>query len=272
MPVIDVNGVALNYREMGSRDKRTVVFAHPMLFGSEAFNHLASELVNDFHLILLDLHGHGESGYRTPLTLEEMTADYDHLLTRLNLTNVIWIGHSIGGMIGMRLALAHPEAIDSLILIATTARLDPPQLHEQAWPLWEMFRDGHREDIVDAALQFNFAPATFKNQPQLIEHYRDKVITYQNAEGVFEAARAVFNRTDISDQIHAIQAPTLVIAGKEDTAISPAESELIAARIPNAQVAIMDDASHMIVVEKPREVAQLIREFLQMKKVAGGPQ
>src|SRR5262245_8403262 len=263
MPIININGVGLNYRELGSRDKRAIVFAHLLLFDSETFDRLASELVNDYHLILLDIHGHGESGYRTPLTLEEMAADYHQLLTMLDLTNVSWIGHSIGGKIGIRLALANPEAIDSLILIATTARLDPPQLREQTWPRWEMFRDGHREDIVDAALQFVFAPATRKNQPQLIEHYRDKVINYENADGVFEAASAVFNRTDLSDQISAIEAPTLVIAGREDSAMPPAESEFIASRIPNAQLAVIDEASHMLVVEKPREVTQIIREFLE---------
>jgi 3-oxoadipate enol-lactonase len=272
MPVITINSVGLNYRDLGSHENRTIVLAHPMLFGSDVFDYLVSELVNDFHLILPDIHGHGQSGYRAPLTLDEMTANYYRLQTELNLTKVIWIGHSIGGMIGMRLALAHPEAIESLVLIATTARLDPPQLREQAWPLWEMFRAGHREDIVDAALQFNFAPATFRTQPQLIEYYRNKVIGYQNVEGVFEAVRAVFKRTDISDQINAIKAPTLVIAGKEDTAISPTESEVIASRIPNAQLALIDEAGHMLVVEKPEELTQIIREFLERKKAAGkGP-
>jgi 3-oxoadipate enol-lactonase len=266
MPVSEINGVSLSYSELGSRDRRTIVLAHPMLFGPEAFDHLAAELVNDSHLILLELHGHGESGFRTPQTLDGMTEDISHLLTRLNLTKVIWIGHSIGGMIGMRLALANPELIDSLILIATTARLDPPQLREQAWPLWEMFRDGHREDIVDAALQFNFAPATYKNQPQLIEHYRNFVINFQNAAGVFEAVSAVFNRTDISDEIKSIKAPVLVIAGKEDIAITPAESEVIASRIPNARLSVIADASHMLVVEKSEEVAKLVHEFLSMKE------
>lgn len=269
MSSVDVNGVTLNYRELGSRDKRTIVFAHTALFGSDVFDHLASELVNSFHLILLDIHGHGESGYRTLLTLEEMTADYYHLLTRLNLSNLIWVGHSIGGMIGMRLALAHPEVIRSLVLIATTARLDPLQVREQAWPLWEMFRAGHREDIVDVAFQLIFAPATHKNQPQLIERYRNKVIDIQDAEGIFQAVSAVFNRSDIGDQIGAINAPTLVIAGKEDMVTSSAESEVIASRIPDAQLAVIAEASHMVVVEKPQEVTQLIREFLKMKKVAG---
>jgi len=103
MPVITINSVGLNYRDLGSHENRTIVLAHPMLFGSDVFDYLVSELVNDFHLILPDIHGHGQSGYRAPLTLDEMTADYYRLQTELNLTKVIWIGHSIGGMIGMRL-------------------------------------------------------------------------------------------------------------------------------------------------------------------------
>lgn len=262
MPVIPINGVALNYSELGSRDKRTIVFTHPVLFGSEAVEALASELADDFHLVLLDIHGHGASGYRTPMTLEEMAADYYQLLTKLGLSKVVWVGYSIGGMIGMRLALQHPEAIDSLVLMATAARPDPPELREQTWPLWEMFRDGHREDIIDGALPFFFAPATFKDRPQLVEHYRNKVINYKEAQGIFESARAVFERTDIGGQIGAIKAPTLVIAGKEDTIPSPAEAELIAERIPNARLEIVHDANHLVAVEKPREVARLIRDFL----------
>ncbi len=263
MPVININEVALNYRELGNPKNRTMVFTHTVLWDAEMLDHLVPEFVHDFHIIIVDLHGHGQSGFRAPLTLEEMAEDYHQLLAKLDLSKVIWVGYSIGGMLGMRLALAHPETIASLILIATTARLDPPQLREQTWQLWEMFRAGHRENIADAALQFFFAPATYKNQPQLIEHYRHKLINRQNVEGIFEAARASIDRTDISTQIAAIKAPTLVIAGKEDTATSPAESELIASRIPNAQLAIIDDASHMLVVEKPREVAPIIRQFLK---------
>ncbi len=264
MPVIDVNGVALNYREMGNRDQRTIVFTHLVgLWDSEVFDHLMTELEDDFHIVTVDQHGHGQSGYRTPLTLEEMTADYYQLLTKLGLSNVIWVGYSIGGMIGMRLALKHPETIDSLILIATTARLDPLPLREKTGQLWEMFRDGHGETIADAALRFFFAPATYKNQPQLIEHARYNLISHQNVAGVFEAARAALHRTDISDQIHAINVPTLVIAGKDDVTATPAEAELMVSRIPHAQLAVVDEASHLIVIEKPREVARLIGEFLQ---------
>lgn len=272
MPVIDIGGFGHGYRELGNRDKRTIVLAHPILFDSTVFDHLASELANDFHLVILDIHGHGESGYRAPLTLEGMSDDYHQLLTRLDLPNVTWVGYSIGGMVGLRLALAHPEAIDSLILIATTARPDPPQIREQTWHLWEMFRAGHREDIVDGALQFFFAANTFEREPQLVASYRNKVTDCNQVrgEGIFEVARAVFDRTDISEQIGAIKTPTLAIAGKEDLLAPPPELELIASRLPNARLAIVDEASHLLVVEKPEEVAEIIGEFLRGKAAAGG--
>ena len=79
MPVVEVNSTKLNYGEAGCRDKPTIVFLHPVLFDSTVFDHLVAELANDFHLIVLDLHGHRESGYRLPLTLESMTEDYDAL-------------------------------------------------------------------------------------------------------------------------------------------------------------------------------------------------
>ena len=272
MPVIDINGVGLNYRESGRRDKRTIVFAHPVLFDSTVFDHLVSELAGDFHLIVLDIHGHGESGYRTPLTLEDLATDYYQLLTRLGISKFTWVGYSIGGMIGMRLALEHPDVIESLILMATTARLDPPQIRDQTWPLWEMFRAGHREHIVDAALRFFFAATTFGSQPRLIAKYRNKVTHYNQvqAEAMFEVARAVFDRTDISDQIDAIKVPTLAIAGREDPLATPGELEVIISRIPNARLAIVDETSHLLVVEKPQEIAQLVREFLSLNNAVGG--
>jgi 3-oxoadipate enol-lactonase len=82
--------------------------------------------------------------------------------------NGVWIGHSVGRMIGMRLAVSHPEVINSLILIATTARLDPPQLRAENWQLWKLFRDRHREDIAEPALPFFFALATYKNPPEFV--------------------------------------------------------------------------------------------------------
>jgi hypothetical protein len=57
-------------------------------------------------------------------------------------------------------------------------------------------------------LQLIFAPVTHKNQPHLIERYRNQIINIQDAEGIFQAVSAVFNRTDISNEIGRIKAPS----------------------------------------------------------------
>lgn len=268
MPVINVNDVALGYQEFGNREKHTVVLAHPIPWGYEVFNHLISQLADDYHVVALDVHGHGNSGYRSPLVLEEMAEDFHELLTRLNLSNFTWIGYSVGGMIGMHFALKYPKMIDSLVLIATAARLDVPEATEQALMFWKMFRDGQREEIADAALPFFLAPATFKNQPELVWKYRSKMIIFSKSEGegMYEAARASMVRTDIGEQIGAIKVPTLLIAGRDDMSTTAAEAEFIAEQIQNARVKIFEDTSHLLVIEKPQEVTEVISKFLKEKR------
>ena len=263
MPIININNVPLNYSEAGKGNERTIVFAHPLLWGAEMFAPMISELAKDFHVIALDIHGHGHSAIREPLTLDEMTDDFSLLLEKLDLGKVTWFGISIGGMIGMRLALAHPEKLDSLILMATTSRLDQPEIKEQTLQLWKMFRDGERESIVDAAMPFFFAKKTFENQPELIEQFRNKLVDFKEVDGMFAAANAAFERDDIADKISAIKVPTLVIAGSEDLTATPQEAEFIASRIPNAQLKIFEDANHLLAIEKTREVMECIRAFLK---------
>lgn len=80
---------------------------------------------------------------------------------------------------------------------------------------------------------------------------------------MFEAALAVFERDDIADKIGAINIPTLVLAGSEDVSATAHEAEFIASKIPNARLKIVEDANHLLAVEKPREVLEAIRAFLK---------
>jgi pimeloyl-ACP methyl ester carboxylesterase len=268
MPTIHTNGIALHYRESGNPDNPTIVFAPSLIWGGDAFNELLTEVAKDFHLVTVDIHGHGLSGYRDAMTLEEMTEDFYLLLGKLNLEKPVWFGCSIGGMIGMRLALAHPDALDSLVLMATSARPDPSTIKAPTLHLWKMFRDGHREDIADSAMKLFFAAGTYKARPELIAKCRTELVSTKDATGMFAAALASFNRSDISSEIHRIKPRTLVIAGREDLAATPAHADFIAAQIPNAELKIIEDTSHLVGIEKPFEIAKLVREFLRRTAAA----
>lgn len=263
MTTININNVPLGYAEAGNRNERTIVFAHPLLWGAEMFEPMITDLAKDFHVVAVDIHGHGNSGFREPLTIEQMTDDFNILLEKLDLPKAIWLGASIGGMIGMRLALAHPEKLDSLILMVTNARLDEPEIKRQTTQLWELFRDGERESIVEAALPFFFAKKTFENQPELIEGFRRKLLGYKEANGMFAAAIAAFERDDLSDRISRIETRTLVITGSEDVTATTQEAEFLASVMPHAQLKIFDDTNHLLAAEKPSEVTECIRSFLK---------
>jgi pimeloyl-ACP methyl ester carboxylesterase len=263
-----INNVALHYEEGGDRTKQSLVLAGPLLFGAQAFDPLVPLLETYFHLVRLDVHGHGRSGLRVPLTLEDMAEDFRELLLRLGLSKPVWVGHSIGGMLGMRIAHRYPDEFAALILIAATARPDPPALREQTWQLWQAFQAGQRATIVEPALPFFFARATFREQPELIRRYRDWIVNFPDAENAFQSAVAVFNRTDITEFLSRIVAPTLAIAGSEDPAVPSAELQVIAERIPHARLMVIEQASHLVPLEKPNEVAAGMRSFLRQCKLS----
>lgn len=268
MPVLQINGIGLHYQESGNRNNPTIVFAHSLMWGANAFTELLTEIGRDTRLLTVDLHGHGPSGFRDAMTLEEMAEDCYALLKELGVGMVTWLGCGIGGMIGMRLALAHPDALDSLVLMATSARPDPSTLKASTLHLWKMFRDGHRQDIADSAMKLFFAPRTYQSRPELIAKYRKELVSTIDAGGMFAAALAAFNRSDLSSELHRIKARTLVLAGREDPAATPAQVDFIASQIPGAEIQIVDEASQLVGIEKPFEVARLVREFLSRKASA----
>jgi len=233
-----------------------------LMWGAKAFTELLTEIGRDARLLTVDLHGHGLSGYRDVMTLEEMAEDCYALLKELGVGKVTWLGCGTGGMIGMRLALAHQDALDSLVLMATSARPDPSTMKASTLHLWKMFRDGHRQDIADSTMKLFFAPRTYQSRPELIANCRNELVSIIDARGMFAAAIAAFNRSDLSSELHKIKARTLVLAGREDPAATPAQADFIASQIPGAEFKIVDEASQLVAIEKPLEVARLVRDFL----------
>jgi len=89
-----------------------------------------------------------------------------------------------------------------------------------------------------------------------------------DARGMFASALAAFNRSDISSEVHKIKAPTLVIAGREDLAATPAHADFIASQISGAELKIIDDAGQLAGIEKADEIARLVRDFLSRTATA----
>jgi pimeloyl-ACP methyl ester carboxylesterase len=262
MPHTIINDVALSYDERGDRNAPTIIFTHALAADRRTFHEVAEQL-SDYHLLLLDVHGHGESGYPASFSLGRMADDCAALIRVLEVAPVCWVGESVGGMIGIRLALAHPECLRSLVLINTSAQAEVPEAREIYLHMSREFRDGRTNEVAQAMLPLLFCEATVNSWPDIIENYVTEFTRERDREGVYQAALAVFEREDITGQLSRISTPTLVLSGVEDKTNPLPCAQNVAQKIPDAKLQLIPNSGHMSAVEQPHRVAKAIREFLE---------
>src|SRR5260370_4548842 len=127
MPTLDLNGVRIYYEDSGGRGA-PVVFAHGLLWSCRLFDAQVKALQDRFRCVAFDFRGQGQSevtasGY----DFETLTADAIELIEKLRLAPAHFVGLSMGGMIGMRLAARRPELVRSLALLETSADPEPEE-------------------------------------------------------------------------------------------------------------------------------------------------
>jgi 3-oxoadipate enol-lactonase len=161
-----------------------------------------------------------------------------------------FVGLSLGGAVGMQLALTAPEQLDKLVLACTSARFgEPAGWSERA----ALVREQGLEAIVDMILGRWFttrAPNGFR-----------EMFLSTDRESYAQCCEALA-RWDARDQLGAIEAPTLVIAGERDPSTPPEHGELIASLIPGARLEVIPQAAHLANVERPDEFNRLLEEHL----------
>jgi 3-oxoadipate enol-lactonase len=163
-----------------------------------------------------------------------------------------FVGLSLGGAVGMRLALDAPDRVERLVLACAAVRFgDPAQWIERA----AVVRASGLGAIVDAVLARWFTPA-FDGVDAYREHFLNT-----DPEGYARCCEAL-SRFDVGDALAAIEVPTLAIAATEDPTTPPHVVETVAGRIPNARSEVIPNAAHLANVERPADFNRLLEEFL----------
>lgn len=163
-----------------------------------------------------------------------------------------FVGLSLGGAIGMRLAADHPERVERLVLACTAAQFgEPAQWHERA----AVVRAEGLGAIVAAVLGRWFMPG-FDDT----ERYRQMILSI-DSEGYARCCEALAGWT--GEGLERIQAPTLVVAGEHDPTVPPSLAEGLVARIPGARLAVLGDAAHLASAERPDEFNRLLEDHLR---------
>jgi 3-oxoadipate enol-lactonase/4-carboxymuconolactone decarboxylase len=253
----------LHYRLDGDEDAPPLLLLCPIGTELHAWDPLIPALARHHRVIRCDTRGHGKSpAPKGPYTIAELGSDVIALLDGLGVPRASVCGSSLGGMIAMWLAVHEPARVDRLALLCTAAQLGTAQgWHERAA---QVRAQGTREAGKQSVPRW-FTPAFAARMPALIAEMED-MVARTPAEGYAACCEAVAS-WDIRPQLASIAAPTLVIAGAEDAATTPAYAYAIGAAVPECRVEVIAGAAHFAAVERPLLVARLLLEHLDPRGV-----
>jgi pimeloyl-ACP methyl ester carboxylesterase len=225
-----------------------------------------------FACVLVDNRGIGTSADSTAgMTIDDMAGDTAALIEHLGIGPAAVVGTSLGARVAQELALARPDLVSRLVLMATHGRRHPLAaaitagrcaLHDAGVVLPESYHAA-----VEAAL--NLSPASLAD-PAAARDWLD-VIGFSGSRitaGV-RAQLAVLDGADRLAAYAAITAPALVIGFADDRVLPPVLAREVAAAIPGARYAEVPDAGHWGYLEQPRLVNELIVQFLTEEATGG---
>jgi len=251
--------VTLAHLLAGRPDAPVLVLPSSLGTTRELWDAQIDALERDFRVLRYEHRGHGASPEpQGPYSMPELGADAIALLDELGIERALWCGLSLGGMVGMWLAVHAPERLSGLVLACTSARVASPDAYRERAAL---VREHGIEPVADAIVARWFTSTTFHERPNLPERFRAIVVS-QPVEGYAGCCEALAG-WDFREELASIAVPTLVVAGAEDEATPAADTDLLADRIPGARRVVLDGAAHLANLERPDAFLDAVVPHLQ---------
>jgi 3-oxoadipate enol-lactonase len=261
MPTVHTNGVTLRYLREGSG--QPVLLLHGYLFGADWWRPQMEALKDLYDVVAVDLRG--QMGSETTeeqaeYDLWNQAEDINGLIDALGIAPSHVVGLSMGGMIAMRLALLHPEAVRSLVLMDTSAGPEAAENAERYEGMRQVVEASGVEPMIPALPPIFLADDFIAAEPAAVEAWLQALRDADHL-GIIRTGRAIDAREDISARLGEIAIPALVIHGSDDVAIPVERAEELARGIADASLEIVS-GGHQSNVDRAAETSGLIRDFL----------
>ncbi len=244
MPILKSGEARIHYVLEGQSPSPVMVFSNSLGANYSMWDPQAHEFRKKLGVLRYDTRGHGQSPPTLgPYSIELLGKDVIAMLDALDLDRVHFCGLSMGGMIGMWLALNAPERLNKLVLSNTAAKIGTPE----AWNARiEAVKKNGMKSIALAILERWFTPAFRQKAPEAMANIL-KMLEETNPEG-YVACCAAVRDFDCREQLGKIRTSTLVMAGAHDPATPAADGRFLAQQIPGARYVELD-AAHLSNIE-----------------------
>lgn len=242
----------------------TIVFSHGLLFSGRMFDDQIEHFKDRYRCVAFDHRGQGQS----PVTkdgydLDTLADDAIKLIEVMELGPCHFAGLSMGGMVGMRVAVKRPDLLKSLILINTSADGEPEEKKSSYALLNFIGRWFGFGAVVWKVMPIMFGQ-TFLNDPARSADRQkwSKFLKRNRRIGTTRAVKGVVGRSKETEGLDQIAIPTLILAGAEDVATPPEKSKKLQGQIARSKLSVIPRAGHSSTIEEPQAVNAEINEFL----------
>jgi 3-oxoadipate enol-lactonase len=257
-----LGNIVLAYDAGGSGRPLLLVHGYPL--NRTTWRPQLDKLTDAARVIAPDLRGHGESNIPDePYSVDRLADDLVELLDELGLAEPVVVGGlSMGGYVALAFYRRHQERVAGLILAATRAGADSEAGKANRDKAMALAREKGVGAIADSMLPKMLAPETYQSHPDLVQHVRH-IMAETPLNGVIGDLTAMRDRPDSTELLGGILEPVLVLHGQEDQLIPPSEAEAAFARLPNARLALVPRAGHLVNLEQPEAFDAEVRTFLK---------
>ena len=256
MPSVTVNNVKINYIEQGAGDE-VVVFLHGFSGALGNWREVLELLPKEYHAYALDLRGFGQSEKPGSYQLTEFVEDIYAFSRELGIERFTYVGHSLGGKIGYKFALDHPDMLKAMFLVAPAPAHDfvpPDQLPAVKDMMTSSF--GSPEAVRGFMTEQFAAPPS---EEILNELTNDAMAADAAAK---EECCDWWLSTNLEPQLGDISVPTLIVAGAKDSLPVDWERRYTNS-INGCRFEVWEDNGHMIPQESPQKLVDLLTSFIK---------
>ncbi|MER7759738.1 alpha/beta fold hydrolase [Streptomyces sp. NPDC097619] len=261
---VTVNDVTLAYEDLGPADGPAVLLVHGHPFDRTLWYPQARALTAAGYRVLLpDLRGYGRSRVVPGTTrLSDFADDLAGLLDRLEVPRAVVGGVSMGGQIAMEFHLGRPDRVTALVLADTSPVAETAEGRraraELADRLLAEGMSGYAEEVIGRMI----APYHVTGKPEVARHVLGMMRT-TDPEGAAAALRGRAERPDYRSSLAGLKVPALVLVGADDEYTPPAGARALHALLPQAVLAVIEEAGHLPGVEQPERVNAALLSFLE---------
>ncbi len=259
--LIDSSDVKLSVHERGAG--LPILFLHGMWCNHHAFDDVVAGLAGGYRTVCPDLRGHGVSSVPSQAwSVKDLAIDQRRILDALAIEKTVVVGHSLGGMAALHMALHDPSRLGGLVLLSTSAAAEKPERRSQL-SLMSMTINmgGMNRWLAGRVAHAFFSPAFARRSRGQVRAWRAQLRAMPKP-ALLQALAAVRDRPSVWDRLDAIATPTLVMGTRDDSIADPAHAADMARRLANAQLIMLPGSGHALPMEHPQELIKALGRFI----------